>query len=287
MTKPALPFAARPSNYRSEIPAAAMARWAAVGPPAAEDDDGAVILIYDLIGEDWLTGGGVTAKLIAGQLNKIGDRPANVKVNSPGGDLFEGVAIYNLLREHPGKVTVDVMGLAASAASVIAMAGDTVNVGLGAFLMIHNVWGLVVGDRNDLTEAADLFAGFDAAMADIYAERADLPREEIVALMDDETFLSASEAIEAGFADAVIEAPALADDAKASNKSSDMRAILARRKIEGLLAKAGLTRDERSALIAELKHVPAARDAGQDDAAARDAGFDQAALRQLISTIQP
>ncbi len=102
---------------------------------AAESGDNA-ISIYDPIGENW-EGTGVTAKRISAALRSIGQKDVVVNVNSPGGDFFEGVAIYNLLREHQAKVTVNVMGLAASAASVIAMAGDEVLMGDGSFLMIH------------------------------------------------------------------------------------------------------------------------------------------------------
>ncbi|MFT2622165.1 head maturation protease, ClpP-related, partial [Escherichia coli] len=74
--------------------------------------------------------------------------------NSPGGDMFEGLAIYNLLREHEGEVNVKVLGLAASAGSVIAMAGDTVQIARAGFLMIHNAWVVAMGNRNDLRELA-------------------------------------------------------------------------------------------------------------------------------------
>ena len=89
---------------------------------AAEADEGATISIYDVIGEDWWTGEGVTAKRIAAALRAIGKEPVTVAINSPGGDMFEGLAIYNLLREHEGEVNVKVLGLAASAGSVIASA---------------------------------------------------------------------------------------------------------------------------------------------------------------------
>ncbi|MBN0106041.1 Clp protease ClpP, partial [Pseudomonas aeruginosa] len=93
---------------------------------------------YEPIGYDWWTGEGVTAKRIAGALRAIGgDVDVTVNINSPGGDVFEGLAIYNLLREHKGKVTVRVLGLAASAASFIAMAADEVKIARAGFLMIH------------------------------------------------------------------------------------------------------------------------------------------------------
>lgn len=112
---------------------------------AAAGDAANSISIYDSIGENW-EGTGVTAKRISAALRSIGDKDVVVNVNSPGGDFFEGVAIYNLLREHAGKVTVRVLGVAASAASVIAMAGDEILMGDGSFLMIHNAWAVAVGN---------------------------------------------------------------------------------------------------------------------------------------------
>ena len=100
----------------------AVERWTP-GVRAATSDDSS-ISVYDTIGESW-DGSGVTAKRIAAALRSIGENPVTVNVNSPGGDFFEGVAIYNLLREHKAKVDIRVMGLAASAASLIAMSGDT------------------------------------------------------------------------------------------------------------------------------------------------------------------
>ena len=91
------------------------------------------ISVLDVIGADYISGEGVTAKRIAAALRSIGNKDVIVNINSPGGDFFEGVAIYNLLREHPAKVTVQVLGLAASAASIIAMAGDEILIAKSAF----------------------------------------------------------------------------------------------------------------------------------------------------------
>ena len=105
----------------------AIDRWKPEVHAAADDDNS--ISIYDVIGEDFWTGEGVTVKRIDAALRKIGNRDVVVNINSPGGDVFEGIAIYNRLREHPAKVQVKVMGLAASAASIIAMAGDEIQIG--------------------------------------------------------------------------------------------------------------------------------------------------------------
>lgn len=242
---------------------------------AAEADEGATISIYDVIGEDWWTGEGVTAKRIAGALRAIGKEPVTVSINSPGGDMFEGVAIYNLLREHPAAVTVKVMGLAASAASVIAMAGDRIEMGVGTFLMIHNAWGVVVGNRNDFRAAAEMFDEFDGAMADIYVARTGQGRDDVAAMMDAERWLRPEEAIERGFADATFEGP---DDTTAPAARAELSA---RRRIDAALAKSGMPRSERRRLARDAAGTPSA--AGT---AMPGAGLDLGAATRLLETIR-
>lgn len=270
---------ARPRNFHWDPPSDALSRWA-VAPMAAAGDDDATITIYDVIGEDFWTGGGFTAKRAAAALRAIGERDVTVNVNSPGGDMFEGIAIYNLLAAHKGRVTVNVMGLAASAASIIAMAGDQVNMGTGSFIMIHNAWGVVIGNKGDFTAAAEVFAEFDGALADIYEARTGEKRAEISRLMDAETFLRADEAIRLGFADATI-----SDDGPAANAAAAIDpALMARRQTEAALARAGFTRSDRQQMIAALG---APRDASATPTAARDAGTIETGLRALISTLTP
>lgn len=270
----------RPQNFQWDAPSDVLAKWAETAPMAASSDDD-TITMFDVIGEDWWTGGGVTAKRISAALRQIGDRDVTVKINSPGGDMFEGIAIYNLLRAHKAKVTVEVLGWAASAASIIAMAGDEIRMGLGTFMMVHNAWGVVIGNRHDMREAADLFDGFDSAIVDVYEARTGLKRAEIEKLMDAETFMGPSEAVEKGFADVVddgIEQP------EGDAKNMD-RGLMARRQTEAALARAGFTRDKRSELLLEMGVSAAPRDASRKPAA-RDAGVDQAALQRLIETIR-
>lgn len=271
----------RPQNFQWDAPSDVLAKWAEV-PMAAADDSENTITMFEVIGEDWWSGGGVTAKRVSAALRSIGNKDVKVKINSPGGDMFEGIAIYNMLRSHPAKVTVEVLGWAASAASIIAMAGDEIRMGLGTFMMVHNAWGVVVGNRHDMREAATLFDGFDSAIADIYEARTGMKRKDIEKLMDAETFMGPSEAVEKGFADAVdngIEVPSGGDA-----KNMD-RGLMARRQTEAALARAGFTRDKRSELLAELGGAAARRDASRKPAA-RDAGIDVAAIRQLIETIR-
>lgn len=271
---------ARPQNFQWDAPSDVLAKWSAA-PVAAVADDPNTITIYEVIGEDYWSGGGFTAKRMSGALRAIGSNPVTVKINSPGGDMFEGIAIYNLLREHPAKVTIDVMGWAASAASIIAMAGDEIRMGLGTFMMVHNAWGVVIGNRHDMRDAAKLFDGFDAAIVDIYAVRTSGDRKHIEKLMDAETFMGPTQAVEEGFADSVVD-DLVGKDGDANNSAD--RPLAVRRQIEAALARAGHPRNKRSEMLSELMNS-APRDASRPPAA-RDAGVDPAALQQLLNTIR-
>lgn len=259
----------RPAGYTWDVPPDAFAEWAE-DPRAAEADEPNTISIYDVIGEDWWTGEGFTAKRAAGILRAIGKQPVTVNINSPGGDMFEGLTIYNLLREHPAEVKIKVMGRAASAASVIAMAGDEVLMGTGSIMMIHNAWGLVVGNRHDFTDAASVFETFDGSMASIYAARTGMSDEEIMAMLDgpsrssDGTYMTAAEAIAKGFANGEFDGADEPTQARASIPAD----VLARRRAEAALAKQGVGRKERADILNSLSGPrdatgPAARDAGK------------------------
>lgn len=271
----------KPANFQWDAPSDVLAKWADT-PMAAEGDVANTVTIFDVIGEDMWTGGGFTAKRMSAALRSIGNNDVTVKVNSPGGDMFEGIAIYNLLRDHPAKVTVEVMGWAASAASIIAMAADEIKMGLGTFMMVHNAWGVVVGNRHDMREGAALFDGFDSAIADIYEARTGMDRKAIVKLMDAETFMGPSEAVANGFADSIDETRS---EASAKAASAPDRAVMARRRTEAALAKAGLSRHDRSEIISELTATP--RDASRPTPAERDAGQFAAALQRLNDCMKP
>ena len=232
----------RPSaRANRDLPSSAMERWNG-GIKAAKSDANS-ISVFDVIGADWY-GEGVTASRIAGALRAIGGSDVTVNINSPGGDMFEGLAIYNLLREYEGKVTVKVLGLAASAASIIAMAGDEVQIGRGAFLMIHNCWVCAMGNRHDLAQVAADMEPFDKAMNDIYGARTGLSAEVIEAMMNAETYIGGSDAVEKGFADRLLSADEIADD-----NDSPSAAL---RKLDALLAKTDTPRSERRKLLKAL-----------------------------------
>ncbi|EOD3493340.1 head maturation protease, ClpP-related [Cronobacter malonaticus] len=244
MTIKSLPAApeGRPfAREKPDLPAAAMERWNG-SIRAARDGDNS-ISIFDVIGADYW-GEGVTASRIAGALRSLNGADVTVNINSPGGDMFEGLAIYNLLREYDGKVTVKVLGLAASAASIIAMAGDEVQIGRGAFLMIHNCWVCAMGNRHDLAQIATDMAPFDKAMSDIYQARSGLDAATVDKMMDGETYIGGSEAVEKGFADSLLSADEIADD-----EESPAAAL---RKLDALLAKANTPRSERRKLLKAL-----------------------------------
>jgi len=244
---PAAPMGRPSASVRSEILPRAFERWnPGLRAAAAEDEQDRSISIYDAIGYDYWTGEGVTARRVASALRTLGAGPVTVNVNSPGGDMFEGLAIYNLLREHKGDVTVKVLGIAASAASIIAMAGDTVQIARAAFFMVHNSWVIAAGNRNDLRETADWLEPFDAAMADIYVARTGADTKAITKLMDAESWIGGSAAIEQGFADELLPSDQVGQgDAKAQAHAA--------RRLEAALRASGIPKSEAMRLISEFK----------------------------------
>ncbi|OIM91633.1 hypothetical protein BLN97_26535 [Bradyrhizobium elkanii] len=237
-----------------------LTKWKAGIRPVNQDTKN-IIKIDDVIGYDWWTGGGITEKSVSTELAKFNDEPCEVQINSPGGDMFEGIAIYNTLRQYKGKITVKVLALAASAASIIAMAGDERLMGEGAFIMIHNAWVIAIGNRHDMQECADYLEPFDYALRDIYARRTGEKASKIENWMDEETFFSAEQAIKLGFATALMSKDSLTEDPAATKAAAQFNSV---RKVESLLTKeGGMSRSQARALLQEIK-------GGKPDAAARE-----------------
>ncbi|HDU8664576.1 head maturation protease, ClpP-related [Serratia proteamaculans] len=284
MTKKQLPAApvGRPcAGVTCEPLPSALDRWNGGLKAAASDDN--TISVFDVIGQDYW-GEGVTAKRIAGALRSMNGADVTVNINSPGGDMFEGLTIYNLLREYQGKVTVKVLGLAASAASIIAMAGDEIQIGRGAFLMIHNCWVVAIGNRHDFSAMVEYLEPFDNAMADIYSARSGLDSDSVKQMMDGETYIGGSDAIEKGLADGL-----LSSDSVTSDDESPAAAL---RKLDSLLAKSNTPRSERRKLLKALTGntpgavtdptgTPSAAEASPETLAKLDA-----ALSGLVSACQ-
>lgn len=274
---PAAPAGRPCAAVTSNVLPSAFDRWN-TGVQAAADDTDRTISVYDVIGYDWWTGEGVTAKRVAAALRAMGAGPVTVNVNSPGGDMFEGMAIYNLLREHEGEVTVKVLGLAASAASVIAMAGDTVQIARAGFFMIHNCWVMAQGNRHDLREFAEMMEPFDAAMADIYVARTGIDAAEVTRQMDGETWINGSSAIEQGYADELLPSDQVGQAAAQTSAS-------AVRRVEAAMRAAGLPRSEAQRLIHDFKSsLSDSAGSGVRDATGRGPS-DSAVAKQYLEAL--
>lgn len=270
------PFFNRATGRRFELQAAA---------------DVTVITLYDEIGF-W----GVTAKRFNEMLAEVKTPKAVLKINSPGGDVFDGITMHNDLADHPAEWTVKVTGLAASAASIVAMAGDRIEVGENAFLMIHNAWSIAIGNKHDFRETADLLAEIDAALTGTYVARTKKKYDDVAKMMDDETWLNGKTAVAEGFADATFgtdkeeeKAKALFDLTAFKNAPKELiragvgqewHAPETRRDVERLLTQdAGLTRSQaRSVMTVLAKAEKTTQDAGVEAATA--------AVKRLIATFQ-
>jgi ATP-dependent Clp protease protease subunit len=161
------------------------------------------IWLYDQIGES-LWGDGISAKQFQKELTAMGKvSTINLRINSPGGDVFDGLAIYNQLKSHPARVVVDVDGLAASIASVIAMAGDEIRMASNSMMMIHNPHGMAVGDAAEMSRVGALLGQVKGSLSSTYAARTGQKATQLDAWMDDETWMSAETAVQYGFADAI------------------------------------------------------------------------------------
>jgi len=160
--------------------------------------------VFGVVGEDWYYDS-VTAASIARRLKSTPDLTLiKLRINSEGGDAFDGFAIYNLLKEHKARVEVDIIGLAASAASIIAMAGDVIRIESNGWMMIHNAAGIVRGESEDMKRWGDVLQKISDQAADIYAARTGLDKAACAAMMKSTTWMTASEAQEYGFVDSVV-----------------------------------------------------------------------------------
>lgn len=197
---------------------------------AAANDSPVEILIYDEIGY-W----GVTAEQFVSDLNAIDAESITLRINSPGGSVFEGMAIYNALRRHKARVTTQIDGLAASMGSIIALAGDTVQMSENAYYMIHNPWGGVYGEAADLRKYADRLDEMKEQLANIYEAKSNLSREEILQAMDDETWYTGATALSSGFVDTLtetLEAAACYHGSDAVNRFSKSPITIAQAKVQ-------------------------------------------------------
>ena len=212
-------FAQRPANRefaragtdRADHPAGSAVPWKfwnAKAAPAGSDTD--ELWIYDEI-SFW----GISAQDFAQDLALLKGKNLTLRLNSPGGDVFDGLAIKNLIADHPANVTVKVDALAASIASVIAQAGDKVIMGNNSQMMIHDASGMAMGDAGDMRDMAALLDMISDNIAGVYAQRAGGEADDWRKTMKDEKWYTADEAVAAGLADSVVEPPAQRTPAEA------------------------------------------------------------------------
>jgi len=188
------------------------------------------VYLYDMIGE-W----GVTASDFVAALGTVTTKSIDMHINSPGGDVFDGVAIHAALVNHPATVNVLVDGIAASAASFIAMAGDTIGIEKPATMMIHDAQGLVWGNQADMLKAAAIVGQLSDTIAGVYADRAGGTPAAWRAAMLDETWYTSAEAVAAGLADSVLNdnAPPAPDPAPAEDRATQLIRARARVTLRG------------------------------------------------------
>jgi ATP-dependent protease ClpP protease subunit len=223
--------------------------------------------IFSDIGESYW-GDSVSAKDVRSILKQSQDaKLIKLKVNSRGGDVFDGFAIYNLLNDHPARVEADIVALAASMASVVVMAADEIVISHNAMMMIHNPWGFGMGDAEEMRALADLLDKLGGQIADSYAARSGMSRDDALTLMNAETWLTADEA----------KAKGLVDMVKPSRTGPDRAEALARLDIDGLgnaprvfaaavsdaRAEARKQREERAAVVAAGEQASSAARAAQ------------------------
>lgn len=189
---------------RSQIATPQKAAGVALSVKALEGDDSAVeMFIYDEIGPEWA--GLIGATTVARALQENADKKIRLRINSPGGSVFEGLAIYNLLLNHAPGVESVVDGLAASAASFVAMAGGKIGASKASMLMIHDAWGVMIGNSQDAMDFAALLDKIDGQIAGIYAKKSGRKEATFRKMMDSDTWLTADEAMENRLIDEVLD----------------------------------------------------------------------------------
>lgn len=167
---------------------------------ASGDNPAATIYLYDIIDPYW----GVSAAEVVKQIAGLHGTPIHLRINSPGGDVFDGRAIATAIAQH-GDVTAWIDGLAASAATYVATAAKTVNMADGAFFMIHEAWTFAYGNKHDLADTVALLDKIDQSIVADYARKTGQTAEQIAAWLQAETWFDATEAKDAGFIDAIVQ----------------------------------------------------------------------------------
>lgn len=223
--------------------------------------DKAEIWIYEFIGKDFWSDEGLTAKQFQKDLSEIKASQIDLHINSPGGDVFDGNTIYNLIKQHPAKVTTYIDGLAASIASVIALAGDTVYMAENALFMLHQPYAFTMGNEEDHEKSLEVLRQVGGTIARTYMAKTGKDEDEIRQMMRAETWLNSAEAFEAGFVDEI-------------SGQMDMAACA---KFVPVMAKLGFQKIPKTI---NPKQAPNAKDA---EKALRDVGFSVKAAKTILA----
>lgn len=178
--------------------------------PANAAGDPATVQIFDQIGEDWFGGSGLSAKQFSDVLSEVGNGPLLVEINSPGGNVWDGLSIYNQLRGRKAPVTTRVVGIAASIASIIALAGDRVEMADAALVMIHDPSGMASGTSEDMRKMANALDQHAEVLVGVYHKKTGRSAESIRAAMKAETWFTTAEALAFGLVDKPIKQLAMA-----------------------------------------------------------------------------
>lgn len=255
----------------------------------------AELSIFDEIG-----GWGVSSAQFKQDFDEVKSAPQiRLLLNSPGGNVFDGMALYNLLSGVRGKLTVEVLGVAASIASVVALAGRELTMGEGSYLMIHNPWALVVGDATEMRKTADVLERMRGELASIYEAHSELSRAELLERMQEETWYTAEEAVEAGFANTVIDHGQIAalafdlgrygyhrtpESIRATVEPAERPAVT-ERFVERALREAGCSRSTAELIashgVRALRQGEPGADQGEPGAEGREAGRIEALTRNI------
>lgn len=170
---------------------------------AKVEGDEATIWLYDFIGYDWFSDSGIVAVDFVKELADLDVKIIHLRINSPGGDVFDARAMKTALEQHPARVITHIDGYAASAASVVALAGDEIEIAEGGFFMIHKAWGLVIGNSDEMIDMAEMLEKVDGSLAADYQKKSGQEKAQIEEWMAAETWFTAQEALDAGFVDRI------------------------------------------------------------------------------------
>lgn len=262
---------------------------------ASVNEDEAEIVLYDEIGGWW----GVTAEQFRQELAGISAKTIHLRINSPGGSVFEALAMYNALREHEARVISHVDGLAASAATVVALGADEVHMAANAFFMIHEPWVLSMGNADQLRKDADLLDKITGSIVGMYRQKTQASDDEVREWMEAETWFNADEAKAAGFVDLIdngeeedlaAEAAALFDLSIYSKVPDALRARGSEptepttRELEKALRDAGLSRAAAARMVAAGRECQ--RDAGATETHLHEAVIAAASLQLGIQALK-